>query len=187
MLTVVHEFNASLQKSKTRLSDDLVNRIYHSLIKEDIQCICDMSHDGDHQRKGVDRLIVLKNSKVLTFDEKVRETVYWTDLNKTDYDISLEYISVDKTNKVGWVNNSNITADYINYIVYDSEQNRYICVLLPTIQLRLAWQQYGDYWLKTYRKNYHVANNKDYKTLFCPVPRNVVMRAIGENLRGEIL
>lgn len=68
--------------------------------------------DGDHQRAGIDRSIILENSKQLLIDEKIRGRNKIT--RKVYNDIALEYLSDKDKNTPGWVCKP-LLADYIAY------------------------------------------------------------------------
>jgi hypothetical protein len=125
--------------------------------------------DGQHQRNGIDRSIILSNSKQLLIDEKARRI-------KDTGDIMLEYISNDRTNTPGWVEKS-ILADYIAYAFIPSGT----AYLFPVVQLQGAWAKKRDEWIARYgtRK----AQNAGYWTHNCPVPTNALFQSIGQMLR----
>jgi len=124
--------------------------------------------DGDHQRQGIDRSIILSNGKQLWIDEKVR---------KDDYgDIAIEYISNDVYQTPGWACKP-LLSDYIAYAILP----RHTCYLLPVPQLQLAWINKKTEWLQRFGTK--KAQNKTYNTLFCPVSIDVLFSAIGACLR----
>ena len=125
--------------------------------------------DGWHQRAGVDRSVILANSKQILVDEKARRI-------KNTGDIMLEYVSNDRTNAPGWVEKS-LKCDYIAYAFMPSG----IAFLLPVNQLQTAWLKNKLIWLQKYRTR--AAINNSCKTLNCPVPINELYSAIGQCLR----
>lgn len=132
--------------------------------------ITDLSSDGIHQRKGIDKAILLSNSKVVYIDEKVRRANYG--------DIALEYISNDVKNTDGWVC-KDLLCDYIAYVFLNEKQ----MYLLPVVQLQSAWRKNKKAWLELYKTK--KAKNNGYNTLFCPVPINTLYAAIGSELRAN--
>src|SRR5690554_2191751 len=103
--------------------------------------IHDHRQDGDHQRNGIDRSVVLSNAKVIYVDEKVRGRNKIT--GKVYDDILLEVLS-DKARVVpGWVCKP-LQADYIAYLIAPLG----VCHLLPVLQLQLAWSRCGREWTK---------------------------------------
>src|SRR6185312_11531945 len=81
--------------------------------------------NGDHQKQGIDRTVVLANGKSLWFDEKARRPLFgrkWY----SPVDVLLEYVSNDRTGAEGWVVKQLLT-DYIAYAIIQTGQ----CFLLP--------------------------------------------------------
>lgn len=127
--------------------------------------------DGEHQRAGIDRVIVLASGKTLSVDEKSRAPdgpVY--------SDIALEVLSDEARNKPGWIT-KHLLADYIAYL------NRPIgkCYVLPVVHLQSAWARHAQEWQQTY--GIKRSPNEGYTTTFCPVPVGVLFQAIGGGLR----
>jgi len=137
--------------------------------------------DGEHQRLGIDRSIVLENGKILWIDEKVRFKNNIT--GKIYTDIALEYISDDRRQIPGWVCKS-IMADYIAYAIAPLGK----CYLLPVTQLQNAWQKNKELWLKNYKiiiaENGN-GNDVEWITLSCCIPVKVLFIAIGACLRVD--
>lgn len=94
--------------------------------------------DGPHQRAGIDRSIVLANSKHITIDEKVRFRNKRT--GKVYDDIAIEYLSNDKTGAPGWVCKP-LLCDYIAYAIAPLGK----CYLLPVAQLQAAWEKHSNW------------------------------------------
>jgi hypothetical protein len=133
--------------------------------------------DGQHQRAGIDRTVVLSNGKSITVDEKAR---------REDYkDIALEYIANDRTNSPGWVE-KHLLCDYIAYAVLPAGK----AYLLPVIQLQSAWASSKAEWLRLSEikgSGFRLcrARNTHYCTISLSVPIPVLFRAIGGALRVE--
>lgn len=125
--------------------------------------------NGWHQAAGVDRSIILENSKQILIDEKTRGINKKTMQVYTD--IALEYISNDYTGALGWVCKS-LQSDYIAYAILPLGK----CYFLPVLQLQAAWRKKEEKWKELYGTRY--ALNKGYKTLFCPVPPKAIFHAI---------
>lgn len=124
--------------------------------------------DGQLQRVGIDRTIVLASGKAIYVDEKIRRKDYG--------DILLEYISNDKHQTPGWVCKP-LFCDYIAYAVLPTK----MCYLLPVPQLQKAWSENGESWKATYFIS--KAENEGYNTISVCVPVTEVFRAIGQSLR----
>ena len=179
-----YTFEQKLRDSHEASDNPVWEQIYTSLFPK-LQAVIDMRHDGIHQRQGIDRILIMKNGKQITVDEKVRKTSF--------DDIALEFVSNDRKQTPGWVCNPDIACDYIAYAIAPLGKGW----LLPTLQLQIAWDTHGSDWRKGIWKNGRLKRNELststwgngsgelYRTLFCPVPGHVVMGAIGQNLRFE--
>lgn len=127
--------------------------------------------NGDHQRAGIDRSVILDNSKQVLIDEKARRIA-------DTGDIMLEFVSVSTTCAPGWVEKP-LLCDYIAYAFLPSGR----AYLLPVIQLQAAWRENADRWKAKYGRR--VVYNKNYQTHCCPVPTDVLYPAIGKMLRAQ--
>jgi len=134
--------------------------------------------DGWWQRAGIDRVILLSNSKQVLVDEKVRSHDWG--------DILLERWS-DKARKVpGWMQ-KNQACDYIAYAFAPTG----VCYLLPFLQLRAAWVKHGLDWIARAEseleenRGWRVvpAENKTYVTESIAVPTAVLLSALLGALR----
>lgn len=130
--------------------------------------------DGWHQRAGIDRSIILSNSKHVLIDEKVRGRNKKTGVVYSD--IALEFISNDIKNTPGWVCKP-LQCDYIAYAIAPFGK----CYLLPVLQLQSAWLKNKEKWLAVYGKR--PAQNNGYTTWFCPVPPQALYPEIGKEFR----
>lgn len=163
----IHDFNDSLSRSHCASDLPIWLEIYRKAFPS-LQAAIDHRQDGEHQRAGIDRSVVLANSKQILIDEKVRWKAY--------DDIALEYWS-DRDRRIpGWVCKP-LRADFICYAVAPIGR----AYLLPVPQLQQAWHRYGDTWAAQYRDCN--ASNRGYVTVSCPVPVAVLFKAIGECLR----
>lgn len=162
-----NDFNSDLAFSHSAEDNEMWLRIY----KKAFPGMLGMANnrgDGQLQRFGIDRTLVLSSGKAIYIDEKVRRKDYG--------DILLEYISNDRTNSPGWVEKP-LFCDYIAYAIIPSG----MCYLLPVPQLQAAWAQNKEEWIAQFGSA--PALNLGYKTINCPVSVNVLYRAIGEMLR----
>lgn len=157
-----HDFAASLVASHSAEDLPIWEQVYRQAFPT-MQAMVNHRQDGDHQRLGIDRSIILRNSKQITVDEKVRFKAY--------DDILLEVWSDKQRQKPGWVA-KDLLCDYIAYAVAPLG----VCYLLPVPQLRLAWQKNGRRW---YRENFKPqADNGDWITESVVVPASELMREI---------
>jgi hypothetical protein len=132
--------------------------------------------DGEHQRAGIDRSVVLDNGKTLWIDEKFRRRNRRT--GKVYDDIALEYVSNDQRNTPGWVCKP-LLADYIAYAIGPLGK----CYLLPVSQLQSVWNQYGSAWLSESDRYKFATENRGYKTLNVVVTPAELFPLIGNCLR----
>lgn len=133
--------------------------------------------DGEHQRAGIDRSIVLANSKQVLIDEKVRGRSART--GRVYEDIFIETVSVRRPgydDVPGWATKQ-IRADYVAYLIAPLGR----CFLLPTIQLQSAWARCGAAWTRRFGER--EAPNRGYITLGVCVPERDLYQAIGGGLR----
>jgi hypothetical protein len=124
--------------------------------------------DGQLQRLGVDRSVVLITGKQVFIDEKVRRKAY--------PDIALEYIANDVTGAPGWVCKA-LLADFIAYAVLPLGK----AYLLPVLQLQEAWQRHGAEWIARWPRKI-VAPNRGYNTISVGVPVDVLFSKLGATL-----
>lgn len=130
--------------------------------------------NGEHQRAGIDRSVILENSKQILIDEKVR---FRNPITKMVYtDIALEEWSDDARRTPGWAEKP-LRADYIAYAIAPLGK----CYLLPVIQLQSAWKQNKDKWKAT-RKPIR-AQNSGWVTISWGIEVPVLFAAIGSCLR----
>lgn len=136
--------------------------------------------DGDHQRVGIDRSIILENGKQLFIDEKVRGKNKIT--GKVYEDIALEFLSDKDRNIPGWVCKP-LLIDYIAYAIAPLGK----CYLLPVQQLQQSWNNKKSSWLDIYKTitAHNKYNGKMWQTISCPVPVDVLFKEIGSCLRIE--
>lgn len=129
-------------------------------------------NDGGPQRAGVDRVIVLADSRVIRVDDKLRYENY--------NDIALETFSDFDRKILGWISKP-MLCDYIGYAILPSRK----FFLLPVPQLQAAWKINGESWSQKYPQKY--SQNNGYRTAFVPVPPDVLRKALGvEFTWGEI-
>lgn len=134
--------------------------------------------DGDHQRVGIDRSIILANGKHFFIDEKIRGRNQKTGEIYTD--ICLEYWS-DVGRKVpGWVVKP-LMVDYIAYAIAPLGK----AWLLPVPALQAAWLRNSCDWIAKFPmvNAPNNSNGRRYITRCCAVPADTVMKAVGAALR----
>jgi len=159
---MIHNFNDSLQRSHAASDHPMWLECYKQFFPDMVTMI-DHRQDGDHQRNGIDRSIIMQNSKQILIDEKVRDKNY--------KDIFLEYISVDTTKAPGWVCKP-LMCDYIAYAILPRGR----AYLLPVISLQRAWKALGKTWIEKYGAK--PVPNEGYVTWGCPVPFEPLFSAL---------
>lgn len=163
----VHDFNESLRRSHAASDLPIWLEIYRQAFPN-MQAAIDHRQDGEHQRAGIDRSVILANSKQILIDEKVRWKAY--------DDIALEYWSDRDRQIPGWVCKP-LRCDFICYAIAPTGK----AYMLPVQQLQQAWLINGQQWRKRYRDC--LAQNRNYVTVSCAVPVKEVFSAIGQCLR----
>ncbi len=166
-MSAVHDFADSLAASHRASDLPIWEEIYRKSFP-DFLAMVDHRQDGEHQRAGIDRSVILENSKQILIDEKIRWKPY--------PDIAVEYLSNDRTGAPGWACKP-LRADYIAYAIAPLG----MCYLLPVIQLQQAWRRKGDIW----KASCFIvrAPNRGYTTLSAAVPVHELFSEIGRALR----
>ena len=166
-MSAVHDFSDSLAASHRASDLPLGEEIYRKSF-QDFLAMVDHRQDGEHQRAGIDRSVILENSKQILIDEKIRWKPY--------PDIAIEYLSNDRTGAPGWACKP-LRADYIAYAIAPLG----MCYLLPVIQLQQAWRRKGEIW----KASCFIvrAPNRGYTTLSAAVPVHELFSEIGRALR----
>ncbi len=167
----VHDFRESLAKSHSASDLPIWKEVYRQAFPSFVAMI-DHRQDGEHQRAGIDRSVILANSKQILIDEKAR----FRNRNGTVYeDIALEYWSDYERRERGWVCKP-LRCDFIAYAIVPLGR----CYLLPVIQLQIAWTRNAKAWASRYPRV--EARNRHYTTISVAVPPDVVFGAVGSAL-----
>ena len=175
--TKFHNFSESLAQSHAAEDLPLWEEIYKKAFPGMV-AMCNHREDGPHQRAGIDRSIIMPNSKQILVDEKVRGRNKKT--GKVYTDIALEYWSDIGRRKLGWVCKP-LLADYIAYAIAPIGK----CYLLPVVQLQQAWVKYGEQWKSEHYciKAENMNNGIRWTTVSVGVPVSDLFRAMGECFR----
>lgn len=176
---MAHNFTESLAMSHAAEDLPVWEEVYRAAFPNMVAFI-NHRDDGQHQRNGIDRSVILNNAKQIWIDEKVRGRNKKT--GKVYTDIALEYLSDSERGVPGWVCKP-LLCDYIAYAIAPIGK----CYLLPVPQLQQAWQRHRLDWVHRYRevKAHNRSGNREWWTLSVPVPANVLFAAIGACLRVE--
>jgi len=169
----MNDFEACLKQSHAAEDWPVWGQVYTQAFPQMLEMI---SHreDGPHQRAGIDRSVIMANSKQILIDEKARGRNKIT--GKVYDDIALEYMSDAERSMQGWVCKP-LLADYIAYAILPLGK----CYLLPVIQLQAAWEANKGRWLKQYGTI--KAKNPTWTTLSCCVSPDELFSRIGACLR----
>lgn len=127
-----HDFQKQLQWSERAGHEPFWEAVYRKAFPNLVN-LMPAGGDYESQRQGVDRVLLLSSGQVLKVDEKKR-LERWPD-------ILLEYVSVDRTNKPGWME----CEKQIDYVAYAFMPDRRV-YLLPWHLLRRAWIVHGEQW-----------------------------------------
>lgn len=166
MNEIVHDFNERLRFSH-KYADESWWKICYERAFPTMIGMHDHREDGQHQRAGIDRSIILSSGKTLWIDEKVRERDYG--------DIILEEWSREGIDP-GWAVKL-LLCDYIAYAVVPIKT----CYLLPVPQMQAAWNKNSERWKRSCEMV--PAKNKGYTTISWAIPIKELYGEIGKMLR----
>jgi hypothetical protein len=160
-LAAHHSFKAQLAWSEAQSDEPFWDAVYRKAFPNLVSHVTGPG-DYDSQRQGVDRVLVLSNNRLLRIDEKKRSANY--------PDILLEYVSVDVTGALGWIE-KDLSIDYLAYAFMPALK----VYLLPWILLRKAWKENREAWMskaEERREGFRVvqAQNFGYSTWSLAVP-----------------
>jgi hypothetical protein len=134
--------------------------------------------DLEEQRRGIDRRVLLENDTTLLIDEKKRRGTW--------QDILLEYVSVDKPYKPGWIEKDN-AIDFIAYAFMDTRKVYFFSWQF----LRRAWSQHKDKWIswgEDRRNGFNIvaSKNKGYTTISLAIPIKSLYAAITNAMEVDV-
>jgi len=124
------------------------------------------------QYAGIDRVIQLKSGQTIKIDEKMRPEDY--------PDILLEYISNDKLQTSGWIEDD-LLIDFLAYAFSPSKR----CYLLPWQSLKRVWNHFKNDWIKNYPRI--EAKNPGYKTISVAIPIPILLNEIKNSMIIKIV
>jgi hypothetical protein len=158
----VHNFDESLRLSHAQGEEGHWRAVYQQFFTNFHQMV-DMRHDGEHQRRGIDRIVILANGQKVNIEEKYSTYKYPT--------ILLERWSNQAAKKPGWAQKE-LEADWLAYAQLPNAKT----FMLPWRAVRKAWLTNGKSWLEEY--NVIEARNQGYVTECIAVPDQVLLRAV---------
>lgn len=161
MKNKIHSFDTCVSSSWAASDLPLWGDCYRQFFGLDCTLV-DHRADGPHQRAGIDRSVIMSDSKQILIDEKIR----WVDYG----DIALEEWSKESMIP-GWITKP-LRCDYIAYAIAPAGK----CYLLPVIQLQKAWRKNNEQW----KINYDAirARNETYTSISWPIPVDKLMLSI---------
>ena len=168
-----HDFDECLKKSHDAHDLPIWEQMYRKAFP-DMLAMHDHRDDGYWQRAGIDRSLILRSSKQILIDEKVRGRNRAT--GRIYSDVAIEYVSNNISGALGWAEKP-LAADYIAYAIAPLGKG----YLLPVLHFQAAWRKKKETWLLEF--GHREAPNDGYKTLFCPVPVARLFPEIGQQLR----
>jgi len=158
---MIHDFNERLIYSFKSSDEDFWEKVYRKLFPT--MTSMTLETDLDMQRQGVDRLVFVESGRFYTIDEKKRSKEY--------NDILLEYISVDTTGALGWIEKS-LRIDFLAYAFMQSKK----CYVFPFPLLQKAWREHKEEWMEEYPKI--TAENVGYNTHSLAIPKKILFSAV---------
>ena len=168
---MTHNFADSLAKSHTA-SDMPFWEEYYKKFFPTMIAFLDHRQDGNHQRQGIDRSVILANGKRYWIDEKVRFKNAKT--GKVYEDIALEEWSNEERKILGWAEKP-LLCDYIAYAIAPLGK----CYLLPVEQMQAAWLKNKAIWKNKYQEIRAI--NQSWITVSWGIPWKVLFCEIWEN------
>jgi hypothetical protein len=172
-----HDFAKSLRRSHSVADLPFWREVYERAFLG-MLAMHDHRQDGEHQRAGIDRSIIMPNSKQILIDEKARFKNEKT--GRVYEDIALEFLSDERRKEPGWVCKP-LRAEYIAYAIAPLGR----CYLLPVLQLQRAWAIHGEAWLKRHHRlrAENEYQGREWVTVSVGVPVAECFAAIGSSLR----
>lgn len=164
-----HNFQEYLDKSheieKMPFWDDVYKQLFPGFLLQAAH-----PDDGPHQRSGIDRTVLMRNSEQVLVDEKVRAR----NKNGEVYDdILIEAWSDEKRRVRGWTFKE-LKCDYIAYAIAPLG----ICYLIKFDKLKETCIENYIEWSKEYGFRY--AKNTSWVTTNIPIPVSVLEDQIGK-------
>ena len=161
---MVHNFKDSYEKAENEKNDPFWLSVYEEAFPNMVSAMAARKY-SDAQKAGIDRVILLSNTRSLYIDEKLRFKEY--------SDILLEYMSNDRHQTKGWMD-KDLAIDYLAYAFVESKK----CYLFDWQMLKRTWKYYRNIWIKEFGTV--TAKNKGYNTLSVPVPTELLLSKVSK-------
>jgi len=169
---IMNEFEQSYQLVEKKGTEEFLEKIYRKRFPDLLYTSKNHWNNSESQQAGIDRILIFPNKKTILVEEKVRDKDY--------SDIWLEYISNDKTGKLGWIE-QNLNIDYLVYAFLPSQTAYFFDWKL----LKRAWEENKKTWTEHYKTP--PARNKNYNSYGCPVPIEVLMKSMNRQMKVKIV
>ena len=161
------EMNSLLNSFYKRFFYNVSDIIIHDIKKSNKNT---NSVDKAMQRQGIDKTIILEDSKEIFIEEKFRTNRFWDNRNT---DILLEYVSIDNKNIPGWVYTSK--SDYLVIVFQSIKFKDSELYIFPFEPIR-SWVRNND---STFMKFKDVsAHNVSWNTLSKIVPLDIIFNIL---------
>lgn len=160
MVLIKNDFNKQNNKSHSAEVTEFWLAVYMQYFSNMV-CWMSPTQKCKAQFAGIDRVILLDNSRTVFIDEKIREKEWG--------DILFEYVSNNKTMSKGWMD-KDLTIDYLAYGFLDTEK----AYIFDWRVLKRIWRFYKNKWIAQYPKI--EAKNKGYTTISVAVPISEVLK-----------
>lgn len=166
-----HDFEERLAWGESMADEPFWEQIYRQAFPT-FSAMAKNEAEGNAQRCGIDRVILLQSGRSLYVDEKKRSI-------RDTGDFLLEFLSNDRTGAPGWIE-KDLQIDYLAYAFIPVQR----CYLFPWHCLRGAWLTNKVAWLGQFKPK--IARNRTYGTHSLPVPRGVLVSAVVQTLRVQL-
>jgi len=165
------DFHQDLDRSELEQDNPIIREIYAKYFPN-MSSMTAVKRDTYGQMIGIDRILVLNNSKTVKVEEKLRYADYG--------DILLELWSDVEKKKPGWAV-KDLECDYIAYIILPSKTG----YVWPYLAFKRAmekdlklWMTFGDL---------RETKNKGYYTQNLSVPTSVFLTSIASHMKVELI
>jgi len=171
----VHDFNRQMEWSIESSSEKMFEDFYYKAFGSDLLEVEQVT-DITLQRKGIDKVLHLKNGDTVYVDEKKRRKDYG--------DILLEVWSVKEKSVKGWVWSETKVTDYIIYAFMNSKR----VFMLPFQLLKMAFNRCKNQWLAKYSipPAHTIRNGVKYTTENIAVPKEVLMSELKREMEKTL-
>lgn len=170
---VVHSFGERLDYSN-RMSDEPSWTDFYRRVWPNVHHLIRVEGDCEHQRNGIDRIVILKDGREFRVDEKKRERSKKT--LKVYDDFLMEAYGDLAKKKLGWSVDPTKRCDFITYAIAEI----FKCYLLPYELLRMTCRANWQEWTKGHPLD---AQNNGWVTRNYAIPWQVLFAAMEAQMK----